>query len=110
MPQQRIKIDDVKDSFYKKLECVFNKFPKYHMENLLGDFNVKVGMEGIFKQTVGNENLHKINNNNGVRAVNFATSKNLIVKSMIFPGRNVHKYTSTLISPEGNPTIRLSIF
>jgi hypothetical protein len=29
------KIDDVKDSFYKKLECVFNKFTKYLMKNLL---------------------------------------------------------------------------
>jgi hypothetical protein len=23
--------DDVKDSFYKELECVFDKFRKYHM-------------------------------------------------------------------------------
>jgi hypothetical protein len=26
------KIDDVKDSFYKKLEGVFNRFPKYRMK------------------------------------------------------------------------------
>jgi hypothetical protein len=25
------KIDDIKDSFYEELECVFDKFPKYHM-------------------------------------------------------------------------------
>jgi hypothetical protein len=29
------KIDDVKETFYKELECVFNKFPKYHMKMLL---------------------------------------------------------------------------
>jgi hypothetical protein len=27
------KTDDVKDSFYKQLERVFNKFPKYYMKN-----------------------------------------------------------------------------
>jgi hypothetical protein len=24
------KTDDVKDSFYEEVECVFDKFPKYH--------------------------------------------------------------------------------
>jgi hypothetical protein len=37
------KIDDMKDSFYEELEHIFDKFPKYHMEILLGDFNAKVG-------------------------------------------------------------------
>jgi hypothetical protein len=36
------KTDDVKDSFYVELECVFDKFPKYHMQILLGDFNAGV--------------------------------------------------------------------
>jgi hypothetical protein len=71
----------VKDSFYEVLERVFDKFPKYHMKILLGDFNAKVGREDIFKLTVGTESLHKISNDNGVRLVNIATSKNLRVKS-----------------------------
>jgi hypothetical protein len=73
------KTDDV-HSFYKELERVFDKFPKYHMKILLGDFNAKVGREDFFKPTIGNESLHEINNDNGVRLVNFATSKNLRVK------------------------------
>jgi len=32
-------------------------------------------------------------NENGVRIIYFATSKNLIVKNTIFPHRNIHKYT-----------------
>jgi hypothetical protein len=36
------KADDVKDSFYG-IERVFDKFPKYHMKILLGDFSAKVG-------------------------------------------------------------------
>jgi hypothetical protein len=62
---------------------MFGKFPKYHMHILLGDFNAKVGREDIFKPTIGNESLHEINNYNGVRLVNFATSKNLRVKKYV---------------------------
>jgi hypothetical protein len=50
---------------------------------LLGDFNAKVGREDIFKPTIGNESLDEIGNDNGVRVVNFATSKNLTVRSMV---------------------------
>jgi len=46
------------------------------MKILLGDFNAKVGRENIFKLTIGNDSLHQDSNDNGVRIVNFATSKN----------------------------------
>jgi hypothetical protein len=62
-------------------------------------FNAKEGREDIFKPTIGNKSLHEISNDNGVRLVKFATSKNLRIKSMIFPHRNIHKYTWT--SPVG---------
>jgi hypothetical protein len=65
------------------------------MKILLGDFNAKVGKEDIFKPTIGNESLHATSNDNGARVVNFATSKNLTVKSTMFPHRNIHKVTST---------------
>jgi hypothetical protein len=85
----------MKDRFYKELENVFNKFPKYHMKILLGNFNAKVGREDIFKPTTVNASLHEISNDNGVRVVNFATPKNLIVKSTMFPHHNIHKFTWT---------------
>jgi hypothetical protein len=50
------------------------------MNILLGDFNAKVGRENIFKQTIGKESLHEIGNDNGVRVVNFARSKNFMSK------------------------------
>jgi exonuclease III len=89
------KSDDTKDSFYEELEGVFNQFPKNHMKILLGDFNTKVGREDIFKLTIGNERLHETGNDNGVRVVNFASSKNLVVKSTMLPHRKIHKYTWT---------------
>jgi len=69
------------------------------MKILLGDFNAKVGREIIFKPTIGQESLHQDSNDKGVRLVKFATSKNLVVKSTMFPYRNIHKYTWT--PPDG---------
>ena len=48
-------------------------------------------INNVFKPTIGNETLHQRSNDNGVRIVNFATSKNQVVKSMMFPHRNIHK-------------------
>ena len=50
----------------------------------LGDFSAKLWREDIFKLTIGNEILCQVSNDNGVRAVNFATSQNIVVKSTIF--------------------------
>jgi hypothetical protein len=85
----------MKERFYEVLERPFDKFPKYHMKSLLGDFNAKVRREDIFKPTVENETLHKIINDNEVRIVNCAKSRNVIVKSNMFPQRNIHKFTWT---------------
>jgi hypothetical protein len=69
------------------------------MKILLGDFNAKMRREDIFKPTIRNDSLHETSNDNGARVVNFATSKNLVVKSTVFPHRKIHKYTCT--SPDG---------
>jgi hypothetical protein len=62
------------------------------MKILLGDINAKVGREDIFKLATRNENLHEINNDNGVRVVNIASSENQIVKSTMFSYHNIYKY------------------
>jgi hypothetical protein len=65
------------------------------MKTLLGDFDAKVGREDIFKQIAAYESLHEASNDNGVRVVSFATSKNQIFKSPTFPHCNIHKHTWT---------------
>jgi endonuclease/exonuclease/phosphatase family metal-dependent hydrolase len=65
------------------------------MKILLGDFNAKEGRENISKLTIRNNGSHKISYSNGVIVVNFATSKNLVVNSTVFPHSNIHKYTCT---------------
>jgi hypothetical protein len=48
----------------------------------------------------GKDSLHEISNDSVVRVVNFATSKNLVVNSIMFPHSKIHKYTWPF--PEGN--------
>jgi hypothetical protein len=69
------KIDGIKDRFYDELGQVFDQFPKHPIKIMLGDFNVKVCREDIFKPTIGNQSLHQISNDNGVRVLNCATFK-----------------------------------
>jgi len=61
------------------------------MKILLREFHAKLGREFIFKPTIGNERIHQVSNDNGVRIVNFVTLKNLAVKSTIFLHRNIHQ-------------------
>jgi hypothetical protein len=100
-PPAEDKSDSTTATFYK--EHVFTQFLKKHMNIFLWDFNAKVGREDIFKPTFRNENLHEISNDTGVRVVNFATSKNVIVRSTVFPHCNIHKYIWT--SPDGKTQI-----
>jgi len=78
------------------------------MKILLGEFNAKVGRQNIFKPTIGNESLNQDNNDNGVRIVNIATSKNLFVKSTMFPNRNIQSTPGPL--RKGRLTTRLIIY
>jgi len=88
-----------KTVFLRNYSRFFYHFPKYHIKILLGDFHAKVERENIFNLTIGNECLHQDSNDDGVRIVKFATSKNLVFNNMIFPHLNIHKYTWT--SPDG---------
>jgi hypothetical protein len=52
--------------------------------------------ENIFKP-IRNENLHQDSNDNGVRVVNFAAPKNLVVKSIMFSHRNIYNAPGPLV-------------
>jgi hypothetical protein len=49
--------------------------------------------ENTFKPTIGNESLLQDSNDNGVSTVRYATSKNLVVNSTMYPHQNIHKCT-----------------
>jgi hypothetical protein len=66
--------DDVNDNLYEE----------YHMKILFGNFNAQQLGIRVYMTLVMI----------CVRIVNFASSKNLTVKSTMFPRRNIHKFTS----------------
>jgi hypothetical protein len=45
----------LKERFYEELQQVFDHFPAYHIEILLGDFNTKLGRKVI----IWNWSLHR---------------------------------------------------
>jgi len=92
------KSDCSKDIFYEELEQVFDHSPKYCMKIPVGGFNSKPGRKGIFKTQLGMRVCIRVKDN-GIRILNIATSKNLLVKSTMFPHRDIQKYTWTC--PEG---------
>jgi hypothetical protein len=91
----------------KELGHVFNKFSKYCMKILLADFSAKVDKKDIFKPTVGNESLHKISNDNGVRVVNFTTFKKLSKVQYSHSVTYINLFEHFLM---GRHKIKLSIF
>jgi hypothetical protein len=50
--------EDSKARIYEELEQVFNHILTYRMNILLGECNEKLGREGVFKPTIGNDSLH----------------------------------------------------
>ena len=86
--------DDVtKDAFYDRLESLYNKCPKADVKIVVGDFNAKVGKEGIFGPTVGKFSLHDKTSDNGFRLISFAAAQNMVISSTRFQHLDIHKAT-----------------
>jgi hypothetical protein len=62
----------IKDSFYEELETVVIGCPKDDIKILLGDFTANVGFKDQDRSVVGNCELHKESNNNGLRSTGLA--------------------------------------
>jgi hypothetical protein len=63
------------------------------MSILLGDFNAKVGRQGILKPTIKIGSSYETSDDNGVAVVNIVTSKILVDMSNMLPHRKICKYT-----------------
>jgi hypothetical protein len=77
---------------------LFDKFPKYHMRIVR-----RIQCQGRQGRHFWTDNCERkftrVSNESGVGVVNFATSKNMTVKSTMLPHRRIHKYIWTF--PEG---------
>jgi len=91
------------DSMKNYNKCTI--FSMYHLKILLEHFNTNGGNRIFFQPRAGNESLPDDSKDNGVRVVNFATSKNLGVTSTNFSCCTIHKFTWN--SRCGKKSIRL---
>jgi hypothetical protein len=62
-----------------------------HSTIIREDLNAKTGREEVFRDIMGKEILHLTSNNNGLRAIDFVVSRNMIISSIHFPHKNIHK-------------------
>lgn len=92
------KDDAIKDAFYAELDRAYSRCPSHDVKILLGDFNAKIGREGIFGATVGRFSLHESTSTNGLRLIGFAAAHNMTVRSTSFPHLDIHK--ATWLSPD----------
>lgn len=90
---------ETKDEFYDKLMSVYDHCTASDIKIVIGDCNAQVGKEDIFLPHIGKNSLHDVSNDNGVRLVDFAASRNMIVGSTRYQHKISHKVTWT--SPNG---------
>lgn len=91
--------DTVKDEFYEQLSRTYNECPGHDIKVILGDLNAKIGREEIFRPTIGKYSLHEETNENGLRVIDFATEKGMVVRSTFFMHKKIH--LATWESPDG---------
>lgn len=87
--------DEIKEEFYDSLARTYDECPTNDIKIIAGDFNAKIGKEDAFGQTIGKHSLHEESNDNGVRTITFAASRNMVVSSTLFDHKSVHKGTWT---------------
>jgi hypothetical protein len=87
------KDDDEKDNFYEDLDQIYEECPKRDVKIIIGDLNAKIGQEEMYLPIIGKYILHILSNHNGIRLINFACSKNMVVASTLFIHKDIHKMT-----------------
>ena len=85
------KDDDEKDNFYEDLDQIYEECPKRDIKIILGDLNAKIGQEEVYRPIIGKYSLHTLSNDNGIRLMDFACSKNMVAASTLFNHKDIHK-------------------
>lgn len=82
-----------KDNFFELLEKTVNAIQRNDIKIVLGDFNAQIGKEQHFGSIIGKHSAHDNSNDNGLRLIDFAASKNMIISSTMFPHKRIHLVT-----------------
>ncbi|XP_054085589.1 craniofacial development protein 2-like [Zeugodacus cucurbitae] len=88
----------IKDTFYERRERTYERCRRHDVKIVLGDFNARVGKEGVFGTTVGKFSLHDETSPNGLRLIDFAGARNMVICSTRFQHKKIHQ--ATWLSPD----------
>lgn len=85
--------DHIKEVFYEDLDTIYERLSGNVIQIVLGDLNAKFGKEKHFLPIIGIESVHDTSNDNGLRAISFAASKDMIISSTTFRQKDIDKVT-----------------
>ncbi|XP_055589674.1 uncharacterized protein LOC129741885 [Uranotaenia lowii] len=77
-----------KDKFYAQLDLEYDRCPKPDIKIVIGDFNAQVCQEKEFKLTIRRFSTHQLTNENGLRLIDFATSKRKAIDNVFIDTRH----------------------
>ena len=77
----------MKDAFNERVEATYDRCPTHDVKILLGDFNANIQ----FSQ-------QETSTRNGLRLIDFAAARNMVIASTRFKHLNIHK--ATWMSPD----------
>jgi hypothetical protein len=66
---------------YYLLNISYDKAPSNDIKMIIGDLNAKIGKEGIYHGTMGEQSLRTDSHDNGQRIIDFAIGKNMVIIS-----------------------------
>lgn len=68
---------------------MYDALLRYYTKIIVGNLNAK-SREEVHKQIVGRHSLHESSNDNGVRLINFAIGKGVVIGSTRLPRRDIY--------------------
>ncbi|XP_050079536.1 uncharacterized protein LOC126567354 [Anopheles maculipalpis] len=89
--------DDEEKLFFTQLEREYDRCPQHDVKIVIGDLNAQVGREEAYKPTIGSFSSHQLTNDNGLRLINFASSKHMSIRSTFF--QDAPRFTYAWRSP-----------
>jgi hypothetical protein len=87
------KNEEEKYAFYDDLDKIYEECLGRDVKIIIGDLNTKIDKEDIYRPTTRKYSGHIKSNYNGIRLINFTSSRNMVSGSTMFDHKDIHKLT-----------------
>jgi hypothetical protein len=82
--------EEAKDQFYEQLERAYAAYPIHDVMLVMGHANTIVDQETVHQPMIGKHSLHESTNENGLRLIVFAASRQMAIKTTYFMHKRIH--------------------